>query len=161
MISKDEIVALLANGATVEDLAAQMTDALNAGKEEYEAAQKAEEAKLKAEMVRVDNAKREAVYTKLYDYKNHTTFFRNDRFWNGLTYFLTEHFKNTKKVNVYSFGCSDGSEPYTFIMRMLNSFEKKPEKFFPIIARDFDSEAIQRAKRNNYFLTNGYHFKSL
>lgn len=62
MISKDEIVALLANGATVEDLAAQMTDALNAGKEEYEAAQKAEEAKLKAEMTRVDNAKREAVY---------------------------------------------------------------------------------------------------
>ena len=62
MISKDEIVALLANGATVEDLAAQMTDALNAGKEEYEAVQKAEEAALKAEMTRVDNAKREAVY---------------------------------------------------------------------------------------------------
>ena len=39
--------------------------------------------------------------TKLYDYKNHTTFFRNDWFWNGLTYFLTEHFKNTKKVNVF------------------------------------------------------------
>ena len=96
--------------------------------------------------------------TKLYNYKNHTTFFRNDLFWNGLTYFLTEHFKNTKKVNVYSFGCSDGSEPYTFIMRMLNSFEKNPKKFFPIIARDFDSEAIQRAKRNNYFLTNGEEF---
>ena len=64
MISKDEIVALLASGATVEDLAAQMTEALNTGKEEYEAAQKEaeKEAALKAEMTRVDNAKREAVY---------------------------------------------------------------------------------------------------
>lgn len=89
---------------------------------------------------------------KLYDYKNDTNFFRNPYTWGTLTYFLSEHFENTKKVNVYCYGCSDGSEPYTFIMSMLSSFEKDPEKFFPIIARDFDSEAIQRAESKNCYL---------
>ena len=96
---------------------------------------------------------------KLYDYKNNTGFFRNEYFGNGLTNFLSEHFKNTKKVNMYCYGCSDGSEPYTFIMRMLNSPEKKPEKFFPIIARDIDSEAIQRVESKKYSLTEAEEYR--
>jgi hypothetical protein len=61
MISKDEVIALLADGATVEDLAAEITEALNAGKEEYEASQKA----AKVEAARIENAKREAVCVML------------------------------------------------------------------------------------------------
>ena len=86
-------------------------------------------------------------------FRNDTSFFREQNFFPMLTKFFSEKFKDVSKVNVYSYGCSDGSEPFTFAMRMLTmKNEKEPKKFFPIIARDIDSVAIQKAINNDYKL---------
>ena len=67
MFNKADILEMLKSGATVDDVAAKMTEALNAANDEYTALQKAEakrqaEAEMaKAEDERVYNAKREAV----------------------------------------------------------------------------------------------------
>ena len=67
MFNKADILEMLKSGATVEDVAAQLTDVLNAANKEYTALQKeeakrqAEEEAAKAEDERVYNAKREAV----------------------------------------------------------------------------------------------------
>ena len=83
--------------------------------------------------------------------RNDTVFFREQNFFPMLTKFFSEKFKDVSKVNVYSYGCSDGSEPFTFAMRMLTmQGEKNPKKFFPIIARDIDPVAIQKAINNDY-----------
>ncbi len=83
--------------------------------------------------------------------RNDTSFFREANFFPRLTKMLSEKFKNAPKVNVYSFGCSDGSEAFTFAMRMLTMIgEENPQKFFPIIARDIDPVAIQKAINNDY-----------
>lgn len=85
--------------------------------------------------------------------RNDTSFFRDQNFFPMLTKFFSEKFKDIPKVNVYSYGCSDGSEPFTFAMRMLTmNGEENPQKFFPIIARDIDPIAIQKAINNDYQL---------
>ena len=67
MFNKADILEMLKSGATVDDVATKMTEALNAANDEYTALQKAEakrqaEAEMaKAEDERVYNAKREAV----------------------------------------------------------------------------------------------------
>ena len=44
-------------------------------------------------------------------HRNTTWFFRNDLVWDELAKYLDENFSDSRKVNVYSIGCSDGSEP--------------------------------------------------
>ena len=64
MFTKEDILARLQNGDTVDEIAYEMTNALNAAHTEYEEEQaqlKAEAAKADAEKTRVLNAKREAM----------------------------------------------------------------------------------------------------
>ena len=83
--------------------------------------------------------------------RNNTCFFRENDLFSRLTKLLSESFENVPKVNVYCFGCSDGSEAFTFIMSMLSLKEEAtPQKFFPIIARDIDPVAIEKVKNNDY-----------
>ena len=61
--------------------------------------------------------------------RNNTCFFRDGDFIKNLTDMLSEKFKDIPKVNVYCFGCSDGSEALSFIMNMLaNTKEINPQK---------------------------------
>lgn len=86
--------------------------------------------------------------------RNDTCFFREENFFPRLTKLICEEFKNTPKVNIYCYGCSDGSEPFTVAMRMLTmQDESNPQKFLPIIARDIDPVAIQKAINNDYVIT--------
>lgn len=86
--------------------------------------------------------------------RNNTLFFRQVDFFHNLTNLLSENFKNIPKVNVYCYGCSDGSEAFTFAMSMLsNKKEANPQKFFPIKASDIDPVAIQKANNNDYHIT--------
>ncbi len=63
--------------------------------------------------------------------------------------YLSKAFRNIDKVNVYNYGCSIGYEAYSFIMGMFYSGKKKnPEKFMPIIAKDYDKKIIEYAKEN-------------
>lgn len=86
-------------------------------------------------------------------HRNETEFFRNSYVWDLLPKFLEEKYKKTDKVNVYCYGCSDGSEAYSFAMKMLEHDEKFAKKLFPIKAYDFDPVAIARAKRGEYEIT--------
>lgn len=95
------------------------------------------------------------LFVKELSHRNDTRFFRNSSFWQKLVNMLVEKYKNTQKVNVYCYGCSNGSEPYTFIMQLMSTVKENiAKKFLPIIAKDYDSVAIDVAKRNSYAIGN-------
>jgi chemotaxis methyl-accepting protein methylase len=84
-------------------------------------------------------------------HRNDTCFFRDNKkdynFWARLIDLLSEKFKNSDKVNIYNYACSNGSEAYTFLMQLFSSKDKEfAQKFTPIIAKDYDPEAIKMAK---------------
>ena len=86
-------------------------------------------------------------------HRNNTYFFRDGLFWKFLSEFIVEKFKNVSKVNVYSYGCSDGSEAFSFLMRMFGAHEKDSKKFTPIKAVDYDPVAIEKAKSRTHNIT--------
>ena len=86
-------------------------------------------------------------------HRNTTVMFRQDINWIDLANFLESYFRYSKKVDVYSFACSDGSEPYSLTASIKNEC-LNPNKFFPIMASDYDDEIIKEAKKARYTLTN-------
>lgn len=75
--------------------------------------------------------------------RTNTYAFREDLDWKGLARLFDRNFKNKDKVNVYSIACSDGSEPYSLIITLLEELgEQKAAKFFPIMASDKNEEVI-------------------
>lgn len=81
-----------------------------------------------------------------YNYSTYTKFFREDLDWLKFAKFLGENFKNKDRVNVINHACSDGSEPYTLAISLLETLpQKEAAKFFPIEARDIDSPNLQAA----------------
>lgn len=86
--------------------------------------------------------------TRVLSHYNTTSFFRADFGWkNGVDY-LVEKYKNIPKANVYCYGCSNGSEVYSLLMRLKSNYDNETfEKFTPVYAKDFDSVAIAEAKR--------------
>ena len=85
-------------------------------------------------------------------YCNDTWFFRSGGFWNELLNFLKDNFRDVTKANVYCYGCSDGSEVLSFIMKVLADEDKNlAHKFLPVIAKDRDQEVIKKAKSKDYF----------
>ena len=80
-------------------------------------------------------------------HRNTTCFYRSDLDWDSLTSFLDKKYADASRVNTYCYACSDGSEPYSFVMKMISSLgEPKAEKFFPVNAKDYDSFIINKAK---------------
>lgn len=79
-------------------------------------------------------------------YRNTTTFFRNDLDWNSLCMYIKDKYKNTNKVNLVCYACSDGSEPMSLAMLIKENFGNDFQKFFPIVAKDVDDVIIRRAK---------------
>ncbi len=92
-------------------------------------------------------------------YANSTAFFRPDlNFaheqkystvgnWIGFRKTIADEFKNTPKVNVYDFACSDGSEAYSLILSLIDELgEQEAKKFFPILAYDIDETMVETAK---------------
>lgn len=81
-------------------------------------------------------------------YKNNTCFFRDDVQWEPLVEFLEKWSNTTEKVTIYSFGCSEGAEPFSLAMLLIEKIGKeKAKKFFPIIASDIDSKILENPKR--------------
>ena len=69
-------------------------------------------------------------------YYTTTSLFRYDLNWHRIFNILYEE----KPQKIYSIGSSDGSEPYSIVMGLIEKFGiKKAQKFFPIFARDADS----------------------
>lgn len=75
---------------------------------------------------------------------NTTSFFRNDINWERFTDLIIDKYKSADKVNLYSIGCSDGSEAYTTALMLIKKLGKDgAKKFFPIKAMDKDTEILK------------------
>lgn len=84
-------------------------------------------------------------------HRNDTSLFRSDLGdWNKFAEYIGNKFKNCDKANIYSLSCSAGDEVYSLAMKLIDKYgEKEAEKFFPIIATDYDHNIIKMAK-NGY-----------
>lgn len=81
----------------------------------------------------------------------HTSlFFRDDLKWDKFVNKLISNFQANDKVNVYCFGCSEGSEPFSLIMFLIEKLGvDEAEKFFPIKAFDISEKIFEDAQRGN------------
>lgn len=92
-------------------------------------------------------------------HRNDTSFLRITKdfpdFWEQATDFFVNKFKNNKKVNVTFYGCSDGSEPASFLITMMSRFPQEVwQKFIKNVkAIDNDPVAITKAKANKYTIS--------
>ncbi len=86
-------------------------------------------------------------------YSNYTCMLRPDVSWGKIVNYFQNHYPEGK-VNIYNFACSDGSEPYSLAMALIETLgEKEAQRFFPIKASDIDKEMISRGK-NKEILVN-------
>lgn len=77
-------------------------------------------------------------------YRNNSCFYRDDLNWEKLIKTLEEKYKDASKVNIYCFGCSEGAEPISLAMLLMEKLGvEKSNKFFPIMASDIDSEILK------------------
>ncbi|MBR3605747.1 MAG: hypothetical protein IKL52_06945 [Candidatus Gastranaerophilales bacterium] len=89
-------------------------------------------------------------------YSNRTFFFRKDLPWKSLPVYLCRQFRGAEKINVYNFACSDGSEPYSLAISLINDLgEAGARRFFPIKASDVDENVIEQAKKGTIKATSG------
>lgn len=91
------------------------------------------------------------VYNKIGEllHRNDTSLFRNDiGNWDKFAEYIGNKFKNSDKPHIYSLSCSAGDEVYSLAMKLIDKYgEKESEKFFPIIASDYDDKIINVAKK--------------
>ena len=87
------------------------------------------------------------------EYQTTTCLFRDDVDWKNLVNILEKKFKKTDKVNVIIHACSSGEEALSFALRLDLILGNKAEKYYPIVAKDFDMLNIEMAK-NGIFEVN-------
>lgn len=82
-------------------------------------------------------------------HRNDTSLFRGDLGnWDKFAEYIGNKFKNCDKANLYSLSCSAGDEVYSLAMKLMDKYgEKEAEKFFPIIATDYDEKIIKVAQK--------------
>lgn len=68
--------------------------------------------------------------------KTVTYMFRNDIEWDAFVRLIGYKYNNAEKINITNYACSDGSEPYTLAMSILEERPDIAKKVFPIIAKD-------------------------
>src|SRR5574344_1445895 len=87
---------------------------------------------------------------------NYTNIFRSDIDWDKFVDYLDTKYKNVNKANIYCYACSDGSEPYSLAIKLIDKLGmEKAQKFFPIQARDIDNKQIDIAKQGVLYLYSG------
>lgn len=81
-------------------------------------------------------------------YKNKTKFFRDDLNWEDFIKFLNNKYKNTDKVNIFNTACSDGTEPFSLAVILMEKLKSQAAKFFPIYASDIDETMVYDASNS-------------
>jgi len=79
---------------------------------------------------------------------NLTSFFREEHHFTRLVELLRPSFERTRKIRVWSAGCSTGEEPYTLAMTLEKAFG--PQTSIQIIASDLDTAVLETAARGVY-----------
>lgn len=81
-------------------------------------------------------------------YEASTCFFKEDFPWNSFFDNAIKKYENTSKINIFSLACSDGSEAYSIAMLLISKLGlEKAQKYFPIIAVDFDKKITRNARK--------------
>ncbi|MBE7706476.1 MAG: hypothetical protein E7Z91_04460 [Cyanobacteria bacterium SIG30] len=88
-------------------------------------------------------------------YSNATCFLRGDlcgksNTWENFTNIILKCFPKDEKINVYDFGCSDGSEAYSIAFSLIEKEGDGAKRFFPIKAIDRDPEIIKDIQNGTY-----------
>lgn len=87
------------------------------------------------------------------EYCNYTNMNREDVDWKKFVHFIDKKYKNQDKVKINCFACSDGSEPYSLAIHLINELGiQKAKKFLPIEASDISEPVINEAKAGNILL---------
>ena len=79
-------------------------------------------------------------------YKTTTYYFREDLDWQNLILYMCQKYKNVPKVNFINHACSNGMEPFSFLISLMLYAPENVKKFTPIIAKDINPENILMAK---------------
>jgi chemotaxis protein methyltransferase CheR len=79
---------------------------------------------------------------------NLTSFFREEHHFTRLVDLLRPTVERTRKIRVWSAGCSTGEEPYTLAMTLHKAFG--PKTSIQIIASDLDTAVLQTAANGTY-----------
>lgn len=78
---------------------------------------------------------------------------REDVDWKKFVHFIDKKYKNQDKVKINCFACSDGSEPYSLAIHLINELGiQKAKKFLPIEASDISEPVINEAKTGKILL---------
>ena len=80
---------------------------------------------------------------------NFTKFYRDPELFKALPEYLDKKFPNGAPI--YCYACSDGSEPYTLAIEMM---EQKINKFFPLKCLDLSKEMISDVKEGSIEILN-------
>lgn len=94
-----------------------------------------------------------------YKYATTTFMLRDDLDWEAFARLLDKKYKNVDNVNLINHACSDGEEPYSLALTLLAKLGKSAEKFFPIIAKDFDNTSLLFAKKGRFNINKKEHLK--
>lgn len=87
-------------------------------------------------------------------HKNNTYFLRSDFSWKEAAIKILDKFKDSDTVSTIIYACSDGRENMSLLIALDSvAAPKEVEKFCPIIARDYDIFAVNKAKMNLYKIT--------
>ena len=87
-------------------------------------------------------------------YKTTTYFFRDDLNWDRFAYLLKNKYQSAKQVNIINHVCSNGQEPYSLAIKLIQKLGAEADKFFPIKARDINYENIESARRGRLGIKN-------
>lgn len=60
--------------------------------------------------------------------------------------YFSQLFPGTEKVNVHIYGCSLGYDNYGWLLWLLSGHEKHPERFMPLLGKDYDKDIIKAAQ---------------
>ncbi len=84
---------------------------------------------------------------------NLTSFFREPHHFEYLAKTVLpelEKNKTSKRIRIWSAGCSSGEEPYSIAMTIMDHFKNKPDWDIKILASDLDYEMVEKASQGVY-----------
>lgn len=82
-----------------------------------------------------------------------TAIFRNDLDFDKVVNFIDNKYEGVEKPKMLNYACSDGEETYSLLAIMNSMLGKKAQKFYPITAKDINSDALKLANEGVYFFT--------
>lgn len=82
-----------------------------------------------------------------------TAIFRNDLDFDEVVNFIDKKYESVKQPKILDYACSDGEEIYSVLSIFDYMLGEKAKKFYPIMARDIDSEALELAQKGVFYCT--------